>query len=145
LDEEYILKVSLWNKSKIQLSAIRREVFIQEQKVPEELEWDEFDVVAEHILVLNKENRAIATGRIKADGHIGRMAVLKTYRQKGIGSEILLALLVIAKNNNLSRVYLHAQVSAITFYEKQGFICSSDEFLDAGIPHKSMIKIINEE
>jgi len=136
----YSIKTCTWESHKQQLSAIRREVFIQEQQVPEELEWDEFDETAQHIIALDKHHQAVATGRIKADGHIGRMAVLKSYRQQGIGSEILLALLDVAKQQNLNSVYLHAQVNAIQFYEKQGFSCNSDEFLDAGIPHKSMVK-----
>ena len=127
---------------KDQLSDIRRQVFICEQNVPEELEWDEFDNQAEHVIALNNEEKAVATGRIKADGHIGRMAVIKSYRQQGIGSKILLALLHIAHDKKLERVYLHAQTSAIVFYEKHGFTCNSEEFLDAGIPHKSMYKNI---
>jgi len=127
---------------KDQLSDIRRQVFICEQNVPEELEWDEFDSQAQHVIALNSQKKAVATGRIKADGHIGRMAVLKSYRQQGIGSKILLALLDIAHDKKLETVYLHAQTSAIVFYEKFGFSCSSEEFLDAGIPHKSMYKKI---
>jgi len=73
-------------------------------------------------------------------GHIGRMAVLKNYRQQGIGSKILLALLDIAQQQNISKVFLHAQVTAILFYERHGFVCDSEQFMDAGIPHKSMIK-----
>lgn len=138
--QNYSIKTCTWKSYKQQLSAVRREVFIQEQQVPEELEWDEFDESAQHVIALDKHHQAIATGRIKVDGHIGRMAVLKGYRQQGIGSEILLALLDVAKQQNLNSVYLHAQVSAILFYEKHGFSCNSDKFLDAGIPHKSMVK-----
>ena len=142
--QNYSIKICTWESHRQQLSAIRREVFIQEQQVPEELEWDEFDESAQHIIALDKHHHAVATGRIKADGHIGRMAVLKGYRQQGIGSGILLALLDVAKQQNLNSVYLHAQVSATQFYEKQGFSCNSDEFTDAGIPHKSMVKKLKE-
>lgn len=122
------------------MTAIRRRVFIEEQKVPEELEWDEYDERAFHVVALTGNKEPVATGRIKKDGHIGRMAVLKNYRQQGIGSSILLALLDIARRQHLTTVYLHAQVNAIGFYEQHGFVCSSDEFLDAGIIHKTMIK-----
>jgi len=133
----YTLKTTHWNEEKENLSEIRRKVFIDEQKVPEELEWDEYDAESIHILA-SDNNTAIATGRMKPDGHIGRMAVLKEYRNKGVGSQILKLLVNAAIEQNLEKVYLHAQTSAIPFYEKQGFITCSDEFMDAGIPHKSM-------
>lgn len=138
--QKFIIKPCLWCTHKTELSTIRSKVFIQEQNVPEELEWDEYDESAQHAIALMHEAKPIGTGRIKTDGHIGRMAVLKGYRQQGIGSAILLSLLATAKKQNLKSVYLHAQVSAITFYEQHGFTCSSNEFLDAGIAHKSMIK-----
>ncbi len=142
--KNYSIKICSWESGQQQLSDIRRQVFINEQKVPEELEWDEFDKTARHVITLTKNHQAIATGRIKADGHIGRMAVLKAYRQQGIGSEILLTLLGIAKQQHLKSVYLHAQVSAISFYEQHGFVCNSSQFMDAGIPHKSMVKKITD-
>lgn len=140
MNAEYVVLECCWANHKEALSSIRRHVFIEEQNVPEELEWDEFDESASHVLVSVDKQQTVATGRIKTDGHIGRMAVLAAYRKQGIGSEILLTLLNMAKNKNIKSVYLHAQVSAIGFYEKHGFICSSQEFLDAGIPHKSMLK-----
>ena len=140
----YTLKSTRWNKDKTALASIRKKVFIEEQKVPEELEWDEFDELCIHVLVTNHQNNPIATGRIKPDGHIGRMAVLKEYRNTGIGTAILKELIKSAHNNHqgkhLTKVYLHAQTTAIPFYEKQGFISCSDEFMDANIPHKTMEK-----
>ncbi len=134
----YNIKITSWEKNKTALSNIRRKVFIEEQKVPQELEWDEFDNECTHILVTDNQNRPVATGRIKPDGHIGRMAVLNPCRQTGIGSAILKELLIIAAKKNLAKVYLHAQTSAVPFYEKHGFIVCSEEFMDAGIPHKTM-------
>lgn len=141
--QNFLINTCLWVDCRQQLSDIRREVFINEQHVPEELEWDEFDEVAQHVLAVSSVNEAIGTGRIKADGHIGRMAVLTSYRQQGIGSAILLTLLDIAKQQKLKNVYLHAQVSAVSFYEKHGFISHGDEFMDAGIPHKTMHKSLS--
>ncbi len=138
--KNYSLKSCQWQQSHQQLSHIRREVFINEQKVPEELEWDEFDAVANHVLVIDSLQQPVATGRIKNDGHIGRMAVLKKFRNQGIGSEILLTLLDIARQKKLQKVFLHAQLTAVPFYEKFGFECKGNEFMDAGIPHKTMIK-----
>ncbi|HED36164.1 MAG TPA: GNAT family N-acetyltransferase [Gammaproteobacteria bacterium] len=137
---KYTLKTTRWKKDKTALSAIRRKVFIEEQNVPEELEWDEDDALCKHILVTDEDNNCIATGRIKPEGHIGRMAVLKECRHSGIGSTILRELIKIARAQKLEKVFLHAQTTAIEFYKKQGFETCSDEFMDAGIPHKAMEK-----
>jgi len=136
---KYTIKVTQWEYDKTHLSEIRRKVFIEEQQVPEELEWDDDDKTCVHVLVTD-DNTPIATGRIKMDGHIGRMAVLKEYRNKGVGSEVLQALIKFSKTLKMKSVYLHAQTSAIPFYEKHGFKISSEEFMDAGIPHKTMEK-----
>ena len=134
---QYTLKLTRWDKDQTPLREVRRTVFIEEQKVPEELEWDDDDKTCIHVLV-SDNNTPIATGRIKMDGHIGRMAVLKDYRNKGIGSAVLDALINFSKTLKMKSVYLHAQTSAIPFYEKHGFKISSEEFMDAGIPHKTM-------
>jgi len=134
---EYTLKLTRWDKDQTPLSEIRRTVFIEEQKVPEALEWDDDDKICIHVLV-SDNNTPIATGRIKMDGHIGRMAVLKDYRNKGVGSAVLEALINFSKTLKMKSVYLHAQTTAIPFYEKHGFKTSSEEFMDAGIPHKTM-------
>jgi len=137
----YTIKTTNWNKDKAPLSEIRHRVFIEEQNVPEDLEWDEYDEQCIHVLVTDTQNNPIACGRIKPDGHIGRMAVLKEHRNTGIGTAILKKLLESAEENNeITKVYLHAQTTAIPFYEKQGFKTCSDEFMDANIPHKTMEK-----
>jgi len=134
---QYSLKLTRWDKDQESLSKVRRSVFIEEQQVPEELEWDDDDKTSVHVLVTDN-NIPIATGRIKMDGHIGRMAVLKNYRNKGVGSAVLEALINFSKTLKMKSVYLHAQTTAIPFYEKHGFKTSSEEFMDAAIPHKSM-------
>ena len=134
---QYTVKLTRWDKDQASLSEIRRRVFIEEQHVPEGLEWDDDDKSCVHVLVTDNST-PIATGRIKMDGHIGRMAVLKDYRDKGIGSAVLKALIDFSKTLKMKSVYLHAQITAIPFYEKHGFKITSDEFMDAGIPHKTM-------
>lgn len=131
-----------WQEYEEQLGLVRRKVFIEEQQVPEELEWDEYDAISFHILVLDKNGQPIATGRIKPDGHIGRMAVLKSWRSQGIGSAVLQTLIKHALDQNCPEVFLHAQVDAIPFYNKHGFSVCSDEFMDAGIPHRTMKKTL---
>lgn len=135
---QYQLRSTTWEKDKAALSSIRKIVFIEEQCVPEELEWDEYDQVSFHILVTNQENTPIATGRMKPDGHIGRMAVLKAFRKVGIGTAIMKELMTEASKHDLKSLYLHAQTASIPFYEKLGFTTCSDIFMDAGIPHRSM-------
>ncbi|MCW8853327.1 MAG: GNAT family N-acetyltransferase [Gammaproteobacteria bacterium] len=140
MSPEYKIIKTSWKEDRQALSQVRRKVFIEEQKVPEELEWDEFDETSHHVLALDSQNNPIGTGRIKPDGQIGRMAVLKNWRNKSVGKAILEELLKIAIRSNYPETYLHAQLTAIKFYEKSGFIVNSDEFMDAGIPHKTMIK-----
>lgn len=139
MTKAYTVRTADWDSDKQNLSDIRRKVFIEEQRVPEELEWDEFDAGSHHILAIDSNNQPIGTGRIKPDGQIGRMAVLKQWRHQGVGKAMLEALLKYAREAHYQHIYLHAQLTAIPFYEKFGFIIDSDEFMDAGIPHKTMI------
>ncbi len=136
------IKITDWASHKQQLSNIRRLVFIEEQNVPEELEWDEFDESCYHFLATIND-KTIACARLKPDGHIGRMAVLKPFRNQGIGSKLLEFVLNTAKNKAIYRLTLYAQVSAIAFYEKKDFVAVGDIFYDAGIPHRKMLKNID--
>ena len=131
-----------WEQSRKELKQIRTIVFIKEQHVPTELEWDEFDEQSTHFLVLH-DNKPIATARLKPDGQIGRMAVIKDYRNKGIGTELLKTVLLQAKNDSYNMVYLHAQNQAINFYKKFDFIHNGTEFMDAGIMHRALYKLLN--
>jgi glucose-6-phosphate 1-epimerase len=133
-----ISKVS-WADAATGLSAIRRAVFIEEQQVPEELEWDGEDAAALHVLV-TEDGQPVACGRMLADGHIGRMAVLPHYRQKGIGRLVLKTLLMEAEKLRRGRVFLNAQIQAAGFYARYGFKQVGGEFPDANIPHVRMEK-----
>ena len=134
----YTLIPTSWHDNRDSLSQVRCRVFIEEQHVPRELEWDEFDQSSFHVLAQDDRQQPIGTGRLKPDGQIGRMAVIPEYRNQGVGSAILAELLRHAESLQLEQVYLHAQTSAIAFYEKHGFEVCSDEFIDAGIPHRTM-------
>lgn len=142
MNTEYTIVHTSWQQHQADIRNIRLKVFVEEQNVPLELEWEGGDENYHYVLALDDKNQAIATGRIGADGHIGRMAVLKHWRNLGVGRAMLTAIIKYAKQQNIPRTFLNAQSSAITFYEKQGFNIISDEFLDAGIPHKTMEKII---
>jgi len=128
-----------WQQQHEALSAIRHQVFIEEQQVPAELEWDGKDKECLHILAqdFSKDN-PIGTGRLVSDGQIGRMAILKDYRRQGIGQQILQLLIKLAAQGGHTSVYLHAQTSAIAFYEKAQFKTSGEVFMDAGIEHINM-------
>lgn len=141
LSERFKIKVADWKTDKSDLKNIRRLIFIEEQRVPEELEWDEFDDSSIHFLATLDE-KVVAVARLKPDGQIGRMAVLAEHRNQGFGSLLLRFVLQQAAKQKLNKVYLHAQTAAIRFYEKQGFTTCSEIFYEADIPHREMLKKI---
>jgi predicted GNAT family N-acyltransferase len=119
------------------LEALRREVFIVEQRVPEEMEWDADDATSVHALAL-LEGHPVGCGRLLPDGHIGRMAVRAPHRSRGIGRALLQSLLAEARRRGMREVVLHAQTHALRFYEEQGFVADGPVFDEAGIPHRRM-------
>lgn len=131
-----------WEEQKDGAQALRLEVFVLEQQVPLDLEWDEYDAVSLHALALDKEGMAVGTGRLLPDGHIGRMAVRGSARGTGAGSAILSALVQHARARGDHEVVLNAQTHAQKFYAQQGFIREGEEFLDAGIPHVRMRRVL---
>jgi len=126
-----------WQADRSVLRAIREQVFVVEQSVPRELEWDEFDGVSRHVLA-ESQGRAIGTGRLLPDGHIGRMAVLAAWRGQGVGSRLLEALLHMARADGHAWAMLNAQVQAAGFYRRFGFESRGEPFSEAGIPHVAM-------
>lgn len=132
------IRIVSWNHEAPALRAIRTTVFIQEQQVPEALEWDEFDAVSVHALALDAAGQPIGTARLLPDGHIGRMAVLKPWRGQGFGAALLQVLLEELRQRQQKKAMLNAQTYAVPFYQKFGFNVCSEEFMDAGIPHVKM-------
>ena len=139
-ESDFHINIVDWQQHKSDLREIRTRVFIQEQQVPEELEWDEEDNSCLHILVLTTTGKAVATARLLANGQIGRMAVLQDYRHRGIGKRMLESLLQQAKRMDLDQVFLNAQIDAVDFYKPFGFTETGSRFNDAGIQHIRMIK-----
>ena len=125
--------------------SVRFDVFIDEQKVPKELEVDEFETQALH-LVLYKDNQAIGTARvldISAQTHkIQRVAVIKEARNKGLGAAIMKEIERYLQTTDAKSLTLGAQVHAVPFYKKLGYTVVGEEFMDAGIPHLTMTKSI---
>ena len=129
-----------WATTESAIRAIRETVFIHEQGVPVELEWDGRDSSCAHVLAWNDRGEAIGTARMQQNGTIGRMAVLKDWRGRGVGRALLQTLLDLAVRQGLPRVTLSAQTHALGFYERAGFHVVGKPFMDAGIPHRKMVK-----
>jgi len=135
-----------WHDGEPLLRGIREKVFIQEQNVPAELEWDGKDEVCHHALALTANGDAIGCGRITPGGHIGRVAVLPEWRRKRIGSSILELLVDYARSQHYDKVELNAQVEAIPLYKNYGFEEEGKVFMDANIPHcKMALKLKDRE
>ncbi|MDR5867606.1 GNAT family N-acetyltransferase [Halomonas koreensis] len=120
-------------------SEIRRLVFIEEQRVPLEEEWDGRDDDCTHFLALVGDT-PVGTARLLPDGHIGRVAVLATHRGEGIGVALMEAAIDAARRRDFPSVELAAQLQALAFYERLGFEAHGDTFLDAGILHRNMVR-----
>jgi predicted GNAT family N-acyltransferase len=127
-----------WSRHRKDLLAIRYTVFVGEQGVPIELERDEYDERALHLLVTDPDGQPIGTARMLPEGHVGRMAVLPAWRKQGIGSAMLRELIRIAGENGIDRLFLNAQCEAEAFYRRLGFSSEGGIFVDAGIDHRRM-------
>lgn len=127
-----------WGADAERLIAVRRQVFVREQQVPEALEWDGLDTEARHLLAEDADGAAIGTARLLPSGQIGRMAVLADHRRRGVGRALLQELLRIAEVEGHARLFLNAQVSALPFYASLGFEAEGEVFDEAGIPHRRM-------
>lgn len=127
-----------WTAARSRAEPIRRAVFVEEQKVPAEIELDEFDPLSLHALAFDRTGTVVGTGRLLPDGHIGRMAVLRQARGSGVGGALLEALMRAARARGDREVALSAQTHAIPFYERFGFVAEGEPYDDAGIAHRMM-------
>ena len=135
---DYRVNSSDWAQFSERSRPLRQQVFVLEQGVPQELEWDEYDQDSAHALALDADGNGIGTGRLLPDGHIGRMAVLREWRSKGVGAALLRHLMDMARSQGMHRLLLNAQTHAAPFYARFGFFPEGDEFMEAGIPHITM-------
>ena len=134
----FAIRILPWSEAFPLARPVREKVFIEEQGVPRELEWDEWDERCEHAVACDPRGRAVGTARLAPDGRVGRMAVLAEWRGRGVGSALLEALLALARERSMPCVTLHAQTHAAGFYRRFGFSERGGEFLEAGIPHVEM-------
>ncbi len=135
--EIHVVPVS-WSSHSLPLRKVREAVFIEEQQVPRELEWDGEDESAHHFLAINEAGQAIGCTRLLTSGQIGRMAVLAEFRGTGIGKRLLAVAVEQAKQLGFRMVHLHAQTQAEPFYRKNGFLPVGEVFMEADIPHQRM-------
>ena len=134
-----MLRIELlpWERARELASPIRFEVFVHEQRVPPEIELDDRDAQCLHAIAFLKE-RPVGTARLLPDGHIGRMAVLKAHRKKGVGAAMLERLIEAARARGDREVALSAQVHAVPFYRAHGFVEEGADYEEAGIAHQAM-------
>lgn len=135
---EFSVVRASWPRDEAALRAVRAAVFIDEQRVPPELEWDGRDEACLHVLARSADGAAIGSGRLLPEAKIGRMAVLCAARGRGVGAAILRELLVMARERGDIEIELSAQTHALAFYGKFGFAAVGDVYLDAGMPHRRM-------
>lgn len=133
------VRLADWHKDHDELRRIREAVFVVEQAVPPEQEWDADDAEALHFLAFDGDY-PVGTARLQADGRIGRVSVLREWRGLGVGDALLHAVLEEAARRGLQQQTLSAQTQAVPFYQRLGFEVISDEFLEAGIPHVDMLR-----
>ncbi len=136
------LRCGSWSELGEDASRLRTEVFVKEQRVPKEMEWDEADATATHAVAYNRLGQAVATGRLLAHepgvGRIGRMAASRVLRGSGLGKSVLRTLMAAARGRGEREVVLHAQRSAESFYAGLGFTVRGEPFEEAGITHIEM-------
>lgn len=137
----YRVQSGHWDKLEQDAKFIRKQVFIIEQNIPEEEEWDDQDMISDHFVVYDQD-QPIATARLLQNNSVGRVAVLKAYRGQGIGRMIMLEIIRQAHQQDRKFLQLSSQVHAISFYEKLGFSIQGDAYDECGIPHIKMQLVI---
>lgn len=136
----FSIKKTTWADNEEQLRAVREAVFIDEQRVPADVEWDGEDEASTHFLATDENNTPIGCIRLLPSGKISRLSVLETHRNGGIGKALLMAAADEAKSLGMKEIHLHAQTHATSFYEAAGFVVTGGIFIEADIPHRQMFK-----
>lgn len=138
----YRIATTAYEQHQSGIQQVRRKVFIEEQGIDPTLEWDAHDANALFAIALDEQNQIIGTARLLSNGKIGRMAVLPECRHQGIGTALLLHLLMLAKEQGHTLVTLAAQQSVTSFYTTQGFVPVGAPHVEADIPHQNMQRVI---
>jgi len=136
--QPFTIRIVSWEADRARLQAVRGAVFIAEQQVPAELEYDSDDLACRHALALDARGQAIGCARLLCDGSIGRVAVLYAWRGRGVGSALLARLMDVARYAGFERVVLNARSDTCDFYSRYGFTPRGEEFVEVGIRHQRM-------
>ena len=136
--QPFTIRVVSWDAERARLQTVRGAVFIVEQEVPVELEYDNDDLAGRHALALNAQGHAIGCARLLRDGSIGRVAVVSAWRGRGVGSAMLARLMDVARYAGFDRVGLNARSDTCDFYARYGFLPRGEEFVEVGIRHQRM-------
>jgi predicted GNAT family N-acyltransferase len=136
--QPFTIRVVNWDAERARLQAVRNSVFIAEQQVPAELEYDSDDLACRHALALDPQAQAIGCARLLRDGSLGRVAVVAAWRGRGVGSALLARLMDIARYAGFQRVGLNARSDTCDFYARYGFLPRGEEFVEVGIRHQRM-------
>lgn len=140
---DFTIEIAHYDIDLPDLRVVREQVFVVEQQVPPEIELDELDPLCRHALARDLEGKPIGTGRLTPQHSIGRLSVLQEWRGHGVGEALLQTLVDLARSLGYPVIQLHAQVSAIGFYEKFAFECVGGEYLEAGILHRNMRRVLD--
>ncbi len=132
------VELMTWEQAQPVAGPLRFAIFVGEQNVPAGIELDDLDASCVHAIAYDADGKAIGTGRLLPDGQIGRMAVVVEWRRRGIGAEILAALVEEARKRGHAEVVLSAQLQAAEFYREAGFVAEGKVYEDAGILHQKM-------
>lgn len=134
------IEIMDWEKAQPEAGPLRFSIFVGEQNVPAGIELDDLDASCLHAVAYDPTGKAVGTGRLLPDGHIGRMAVIKEWRRQGVGAQILEALVAEAGKRGHAEVNLSAQLQAAEFYREHGFVAEGKVYEEAGILHQQMRK-----
>ena len=138
MSNPFTVSLVCWHDGEPLLRSVREAVFIREQGIPPELEWDGLDEGCRHALAISLRGEAVGSGRMLPNGHIGRIAVKPQWRKQKVGTAIMEALLDYARAHDYKQVEVDAQTGALPFYRGFGFVEQGEEFIDAGLPHIRM-------
>ncbi len=144
MDSPENLQVSLadWQSNSAAIRAVRNTVFSVEQGISETLDFDGRDQECVHVLAQIGESEIVGTARMLPDGHVGRIAVHKQWRGQGVGTQLVEYLAAVARDRGFAEIHLHSQVQAAEFYSALNFVARGEVFMEAGIEHVLMVRIL---
>ncbi len=136
------VRLARWERDSAAIRAIRNAVFSVEQGIAETLDFDGRDHECVHVLAWIGDGESIGTARMLPDGHVGRIAVYKEWRGQGVGTRLTEYLTEVARDRGFAEIHLHSQIQAAEFYSRLGFEEHGDTFMEAGIEHVLMVRIL---